>query len=87
MSDFETINIKSIKPAEYNPRVMDYSEFGKLLNSIREYGLVDPIIINLKNMTIIGGHQRYDALIMENEESGKYENLKSLSGGTSEIPL
>lgn len=81
MSDFENINIHKIKPADYNPRVMDYNEFGKLLNSIREYGLVDPIIVNMKNMTIIGGHQRYEALLMENEETGEFENLKLLRRG------
>ena len=81
MSDFETISIKSIKPAEYNPRVMDYNEFGKLLNSIREFGLVDPLIVNLKNMTLIGGHQRYEALLLENEDTGAYEKLKLLRRG------
>ena len=34
----------------------------KLKNSIETFGLVDPIIINLDNNTIIGGHQRYKAL-------------------------
>ena len=34
----------------------------KLKNSIETFGLVDPIIINLDNNVIIGGHQRYKAL-------------------------
>lgn len=32
-------------------------------NSIKTFGLTDPIIINLNNHNIIGGHQRYDVLI------------------------
>ena len=60
---FEKIRITDITPAEYNPRVMSSEEKQKLKNSINEFGLVDPIIINLNNMTIIGGHQRYDVLL------------------------
>lgn len=34
-----------------------------LQKNIQQYGLVDPIIINLHNNHIIGGHQRYNALL------------------------
>ncbi|MBQ6220076.1 MAG: ParB N-terminal domain-containing protein [Methanobrevibacter sp.] len=61
--DFEKIKITDITPANYNPRVMTSDEKTKLTNSIKEFGLVDPIIINLNNNTIIGGHQRYDVLL------------------------
>ena len=59
----DKISIVDIVPAEYNPRVISDDEFKKLSNSIGEFGLVDPIIINLKNNKIIGGHQRYDVLL------------------------
>lgn len=59
----EKIKISDIKPAEYNPRQITSDELQKLTNSINEFGLVDPIIINLKNNKIIGGHQRYEVLI------------------------
>lgn len=55
----ETININEIKPAEYNPRIISPEEKEKLKKNMDNYGLVDPLIINLKNNTIIGGHQRY----------------------------
>lgn len=61
--DIEKIKITDIIPAEYNPRQISDEELTKLSNSINEFGLVDPIIINLKNNKIIGGHQRYDVLI------------------------
>ena len=61
--EIEKIKITDIIPAEYNPRQISDEELTKLTNSINEFGLVDPIIINLKNNKIIGGHQRYDVLI------------------------
>ena len=61
--DLETIPITSIIPAEYNPRKISEEDFKKLKNSIKTFGLTDPIIVNLKNNTIIGGHQRYDVLV------------------------
>lgn len=63
--DLETINILDIKPAEYNPRKISETEYEKLANSISEFGFVDPIIINLNNNHIIGGHQRYDVLLAQ----------------------
>ena len=62
----DKISIKDIKPAEYNPRMISDEDYGKLQKSINTFGLVDPIIINLKNNVIIGGHQRYKALLDEN---------------------
>lgn len=61
--EIDKIKITDIKPAEYNPRQITSEELQKLTNSISEFGLVDPIIINLKNNRIIGGHQRYEVLL------------------------
>ena len=62
MMKTEKIQFNDIIPAEYNPRKITPEDFEKLSNSIREFGFVDPIIINLKNKNIIGGHQRYKVL-------------------------
>lgn len=56
---FEKISINDITPSEYNPRIISQKDKEILKNSLTEFGLVDPIIVNLKNNTIIGGHQRY----------------------------
>lgn len=69
---FEVINIQQLIPSDYNPRIMPESEMIKLSKNLEHFGLVDPIIINLKNMHIIGGHQRYTIL---NE---KYNGNKEL---------
>lgn len=73
----DKIKITDLNPAEYNPRRISEEEFSKLRNSISEFGLVDPIIINLKNNRIIGGHQRYDILIEEyaNTKDNEYLNI------------
>lgn len=79
--EFEKIKITDITPAEYNPRKISAGEYEKLSNSIGEFGLVDPIIINLKNNHIIGGHQRYDVLLEEyvaDNESYKELNIIKL---------
>ena len=70
--EIEKIKITDIKPAAYNPRNISSEELTKLKNSINEFGLVDPIIINLKNNKIIGGHQRYEVLINEHMLNGDF---------------
>ena len=76
--DFEKIKITDIIPAPYNPRIMSDDDKEKLRRSMSEYGLVDPIIINMKNMTIIGGHQRYDILLEGYEaEQTSLDDLKA----------
>lgn len=69
MVKFEKINIDDIKPAPYNPRIMKPSEQLKLKQGLTTFGLVDPIIIDLKHdNTIIGGHQRYEVLKESNPD-------------------
>ncbi|WP_323736257.1 ParB N-terminal domain-containing protein [Methanosphaera sp. ISO3-F5] len=78
MVEFEKININQIKPAPYNPRIMKPSESLKLKNNLQTFGLVDPIIIDLTdNNTVIGGHQRLEAL----KEIDDNMNLKLLRLG------
>ena len=62
----EKIDINSLVPADYNPRKISEKDYKNLKNSINEFGVVDPIIVNLKDNTIIGGHQRFDVLFYEN---------------------
>ena len=55
------INIQDIIESEYNPRTISKEDKKQLLTSIKKFGLVDPLIINIhkdrKNI-LIGGHQR-----------------------------
>lgn len=72
MIEISTIKITDIKPAEYNPRMMSENEYTKLRNSMETFGIVDPIIINLKNNHIIGGHQRYEVLLSKSMEDNEF---------------
>lgn len=63
--NIQKINIKDLKAAEYNPRrklKKTDEAYKRIKASIEEFGCVDPIIVNSKNMTIIGGHQRLEVL-------------------------
>lgn len=53
----EMLKIDSLKPAKYNPRKMDKAGINKLAQSMKEFGIVEPIVVNA-DLTIIGGHQR-----------------------------
>ena len=77
MSDdgFEKISITDIVPSVYNPRKINNREYEKLSNSINEFGVISPIILNLKNNHIIGGHQRYDVLYDEYTNNGSFKDL------------
>lgn len=68
--ELEKIKITDIVPSDYNPRQISDEEMVKLKNSLGEFGLVDPIIVNLKNNHIIGGHQRYEVLVSDYLEKG-----------------
>ena len=54
-------NVDELISAEYNPRQMTNEQHKYLTDSIKRFGLVDPIIVNThpdrKNI-IVGGHQR-----------------------------
>lgn len=53
--------ISDLKPAEYNPRRMTEKQKQDIRNSLTEFGLVDPIIVNTfkgRENVIVGGHQR-----------------------------
>ena len=58
----ETKLISELQPAEYNPRQITKTQFSQLKDSIKKFGLVDPIIINQNGNIVVGGHQRLRAM-------------------------
>jgi ParB-like chromosome segregation protein Spo0J len=67
MSDMqmERVNPKRLVAAAYNPRKIKPEEMESLRRSIREFGLVQPIVVQMPGNRIIGGHQRVEAAIAE----------------------
>lgn len=77
--EIEDIKLTDIIPSDYNPRKISDADAKKLSRSLEEFGLVDPIIINLKNYHIIGGHQRFNTLLdnyFDTNEDDTYQLLK-----------
>ena len=57
----EYVEINKLKPSEYNPRKWDQSAIKNLTESIKRYGLVDPLLVNNasgREGVVIGGHFR-----------------------------
>lgn len=53
--------IKDLISAEYNPRMLTTKQHTELTDSLKRFGLVDPILVNInkeRENIIIGGHQR-----------------------------
>ena len=50
--------IKELRPDPANPRRISDEELESLTHSIREFGLIDPIIARKADKVVIGGHQR-----------------------------
>jgi DNA modification methylase len=53
-------NVKDLLPAGYNPRKMSENERRDLEDSIKEFGTVVPVILNIgtRENVLVGGHQR-----------------------------
>jgi len=58
----EKVNLKDVILPDYNPRKIDDETFEKLKRSLEEFGYVEPIIVNKRNMHVVGGNQRVKAL-------------------------
>lgn len=55
------VPIEELRGDVLNPRRIGAEEMEALTRSIREFGLVDPIIVRRADRTVIGGHQRLKA--------------------------
>lgn len=56
--------LDQLKPAPYNPRVIDDAALEGLTNSLSRFGCVEPIVVNTRGRknVIVGGNQRFKAL-------------------------
>ena len=60
---FKTVPIDSVKPFDSNPRLSSIVADNALAESIKRFGYVEPVVWNERTGRIIGGHQRYNALV------------------------
>jgi len=54
----EHVPIDTLRPDPANPRRISDAELEALTRSVREFGLVDPVIARREDGTVVGGHQR-----------------------------
>lgn len=69
------VNIKELNPAPYNPRKWSEAAIAQLTESIKKFGLVDPILVN-------GAEDRYNVVI-----GGHFRLKVAKDLGISEIPV
>lgn len=63
--EIRKIQIDSILESGFNPRVRlekGSPEYEQIASSIREFGFIEPLVVNEYNMRCIGGHQRLQVL-------------------------
>jgi ParB-like chromosome segregation protein Spo0J len=54
----ELVHVADLKFDPKNPRTISTHEFESLQRSIDSFGMVEPLVVNKRNMVIVGGHQR-----------------------------
>src|SRR5438067_432374 len=54
----EQVPIEALLPDAANPRRIGEAELEALCRSIRQYGLVQPVLARRDDSVVIGGHQR-----------------------------
>ena len=60
------LRLSEIAPAEFNPRIdlrPDDPRYVALSRSLDEFGLVQPLVVNKRTKTLVGGHQRLKVLL------------------------
>jgi hypothetical protein len=57
-----SMKLSRLAPAAYNPRRISRKALEGLKASLSEFGTVQPIVFNKRTKTVVGGHQRIQAL-------------------------
>lgn len=63
--EIKVIQIEDIRESEFNPRVRlekGSPEYEQIEASLREFGFIEPLVVNEHNMRLVGGHQRLQVL-------------------------
>ncbi|MDD5736667.1 MAG: DNA methyltransferase [Candidatus Omnitrophica bacterium] len=74
------VKVADLNPAPYNPREISEGAYAGLKHSLEKFGYVGLIVVNKRNMRIVGGHQRYKIL-----QEYEVENVKVIMVDLNEI--
>ncbi len=72
--DIRTVPIGKLNPAPYNPRVdlqPGDPDYERLVRSLHEFGLVEPLVWNVRTGNLVGGHQRLKVLIARGDTAAQ----------------
>ncbi|MBK6940912.1 MAG: ParB N-terminal domain-containing protein [Planctomycetes bacterium] len=64
----QKVPVSKIQPAPYNPRRSlrpEDPEYQRILRSLDEFGMVEPVIWNENTGNLVGGHQRFGILVAQ----------------------
>jgi len=61
--EIKRMPLSKLKPAAYNPRQISDGAMSGLKASLKRFGLVQPLVLNKRTGNLVGGHQRYKALV------------------------
>jgi len=53
--------LHELRPFPGNPRLMCESEMAKLMRSIQQFGMVEPLVVRRSDRLVVGGNQRLEA--------------------------
>jgi hypothetical protein len=80
-TDLQKFDMAQVKRSQiiehpHNPRLINNSAKSKLKSKMKEVGLIQPLIVNKRNMYLLGGHQRLAVMdSIERYSSGKNDYL------------
>lgn len=75
----ENYNIENLVPADYNPRYLPEDKFMKLVESLKMFGVIKPLIVNGDNGVLTAGHQRTRAMKAAGIESAPVIRIKGIN--------
>ena len=79
------MRLSEIKPYKKNAKKHDETQIKNVMQSIKEFGVVQPIVVD-RNNTIIIGHCRYEAMKrLGYDELKKWVGLVSLNDINAEV--
>jgi len=61
--EIKKVNLTELEVYDENPREIDDKSFKGLMKSMERFGYVEPIVWNSRTNRIVGGHQRFKALL------------------------
>ena len=59
--EYRTVELSELNPVAWNPRQISEKDRAALMQSLKHFGCVEPLVIRREDMSIVGGHQRFNA--------------------------